>query len=83
MSRLPAEHPNEDTPDMSDRARQVCILGRAEPGSPAYELPGEAGELLARLGITVISGCGSPATRVAAHRALADDLQGRLQELGL
>jgi len=27
--------------------------------------------LLARLGVTVVSGCGSPATRVAAERALA------------
>jgi uncharacterized protein (TIGR00725 family) len=53
------------------RARQVCVLGSAEPGSRAYELAGEAGEKLARLGITVVSGCGSPATRVAAERALA------------
>jgi uncharacterized protein (TIGR00725 family) len=53
------------------RPRQVCILGSAEPGSPAYELAGAAGELLARLGITLVSGCGSPATRVAAERALA------------
>jgi len=53
------------------RARQVCVLGSAEPGSPAYEQAGDAGELLARLGITVVSGCGSPATRVAAERALA------------
>ena len=49
----------------------MCVLGSAEPGSPAYELAGAAGELLAKLGITVISGCGSPATRVAAERALA------------
>jgi len=48
----------------------VCVLGSAEPGSPAFELAGAAGELLARLGITVVSGCGSPATRVAAERAL-------------
>jgi uncharacterized protein (TIGR00725 family) len=34
-------------------------------------MPAQAGELLARLGVTVISGCGSPATRVAAERALA------------
>lgn len=54
----------------SGRARQVCVLGSAEPGSSAYELAGAAGELLARLGITVVSGCGSPATRVAAQRAL-------------
>lgn len=53
------------------RARQVCVLGSAEPGSAAYELAGAAGELLARLGITLVSGCGSPATRVAAERALA------------
>jgi uncharacterized protein (TIGR00725 family) len=53
------------------RARQVSVLGSAEPGSPAFELAGAAGELLAKLGITVISGCGSPATRVAAERALA------------
>ena len=53
------------------RARQVAVLGSAEPGSPAFELAGAAGELLARLGITLVSGCGSPATRVAAERALA------------
>ena len=53
------------------RAPQVCILGSAEPGSAAYQLAGDAGELLAQLGITVVSGCGSPATRVAAERALA------------
>ena len=53
------------------RARQVCVLGSAEPGSRAYELAGDAGEQLARLGITVVSGCGSPATRIAAERALA------------
>lgn len=34
-------------------------------------MAGLAGETLARLGITVVSGCGSPATRVAAERALA------------
>ncbi len=53
------------------RRPQVCILGSAEPGSSAYALAGEAGELLARLGVTVVSGCGSPATRVAAERAIA------------
>jgi uncharacterized protein (TIGR00725 family) len=52
------------------RRPQVCILGSAEPGSQAYELAGAAGALLARLGITVVSGCGSPATRVAAERAI-------------
>jgi uncharacterized protein (TIGR00725 family) len=53
------------------RARQVCVLGSAEPGSSAYEMAGAAGELLARSGITLVSGCGSPATRFAAERALA------------
>ena len=53
------------------RKPQVCILGSAEPGSPAYDLAGEAGGMLARRGITVVSGCGSPATRVAAERAMA------------
>lgn len=52
------------------RPRQVCVLGSAERGSTAFELAGAAGELLARLGITVVSGCGSPATRVAAQRAV-------------
>jgi uncharacterized protein (TIGR00725 family) len=52
------------------RPRQVCVLGSAEPGSPAYELAGAAGELLAKYKITLVSGCGSPATRVAAERAL-------------
>jgi uncharacterized protein (TIGR00725 family) len=55
----------------SNRRPQVCILGSAEPGSTAYELAGEAGALLAKLGVTVVSGCGSPATRVAAERAIA------------
>ena len=52
------------------RRPQVCVLGSAEPGSAAHELAGEAGALLARLGITVVSGCGSPATKVAAERAI-------------
>ena len=55
----------------SNRRPQVCVLGSAEPGSTAHELAGEAGALLAKLGITVVSGCGSPATRVAAERAIA------------
>src|SRR3954471_10350202 len=55
----------------SSRPPQVCVLGSAEPGSRAYDLAGSAGELIARLGITLVSGCGSPATRVAAERALA------------
>ncbi|MFO6419748.1 Rossmann fold nucleotide-binding protein [Hylemonella sp. W303a] len=53
------------------RKPQVCVLGSAEPGSTAYELAGQAGALLARHGITLVSGCGSPATRVAAERAVA------------
>lgn len=62
-------------PEMSNKAGshrkpQVCVLGSAEPGSRAYELAGAAGEALATLGITVVSGCGSPATRVAAERAI-------------
>ncbi len=55
----------------SNRRPQVSILGSAEPGSAAYDRAGEAGALLAELGITVVSGCGSPATRVAAERAVA------------
>jgi uncharacterized protein (TIGR00725 family) len=54
----------------SHRKPQVCVLGSAEPGSRAYELAGDAGEALAGLGITVVSGCGSPATKVAAERAI-------------
>ncbi len=50
---------------------QVSVLGSADPGTPAYDRAGEAGEILARLGLTVVSGCGSPATRLAAERALA------------
>ena len=49
----------------------MSVLGSAEPGTAAYDLAGEAGALLARAGITVVSGCGSPATRHAAERALA------------
>jgi predicted Rossmann-fold nucleotide-binding protein len=59
------------TPALASRPRQICVLGSAEPGSPAFELAGAAGELIARLGLTLVSGCGSPATRVAAERALA------------
>ena len=54
-----------------NRRRQVCVLGSAEPGSAAYALAGEAGRLMAELGITVVSGCGSPATRHAAECAVA------------
>jgi uncharacterized protein (TIGR00725 family) len=55
----------------SIRRPQVSILGSAELGTLAYELAAEAGTLLASLGITLVSGCGSPATRVAAERAIA------------
>ena len=53
------------------RAKQVCVLGSAEPGSQAFDLAGAAGELLASNGLTLVSGCGSPATRNAAEKALA------------
>ncbi len=56
---------------MPIRRPQVSVLGSAEPGSRAFELAAEAGALLARLGITVVSGCGSPATRVAAEKAVS------------
>src|SRR3954468_19907689 len=59
------------SPAPVSRPRQVCVLGSAEKGSRAYELAAAAGELIARLGITLVSGCGSPATRIAAERALA------------
>ncbi|MEM9566105.1 MAG: Rossmann fold nucleotide-binding protein [Actinomycetota bacterium] len=52
------------------RQPQICVLGSAEPGSAAYDLAGEAGRFLAEQGITVVSGCGSPATRHAAERAV-------------
>ena len=55
---------------MHTRRRQVAVLGSAEPGSEAYRLAEEAGRLLARLGLTLVSGSGSPATRVAAQRAV-------------
>jgi hypothetical protein len=61
---MPANH-------AAHRRPQVCVLGSAEPGSAAYDLAAQAGSLLADLGITLISGCGSPATRVAAERAIA------------
>ena len=56
---------------MPDRRAQICVLGSAEPGSDAFRLAGDAGEQIAKLGLTLVSGCGSPATRVAAERALA------------
>lgn len=60
-----------ETAPAPTRRPQICILGSAEPGSAAYERAAEAGTLLATLGLTVVSGCGSPATRVAAERAVA------------
>lgn len=56
---------------MKSRPPQISILGSAEPGSQAYELAGEAGAMIAGLGFTVVSGCGSPATRHAAEKAMA------------
>jgi uncharacterized protein (TIGR00725 family) len=53
------------------RPPQICVLGSAEPGTKAYELAAAAGELIAQLGFTLVSGCGSPATRIAAETALA------------
>lgn len=53
------------------RRPQVAVLGSADPGSSAVDRAAEAGALLAALGLTVVSGCGSPATRVAAERAIA------------
>lgn len=53
------------------RRPQVCVLGSAEPGSQAYMLASQEGQRMAELGITLVSGCGSPATRVAAECALA------------
>lgn len=54
----------------SIRKPQVSVLGSAEPGSTAYDLAAEAGSLLANRGVTLVSGCGSPATRIAAQRAV-------------
>jgi predicted Rossmann-fold nucleotide-binding protein len=54
----------------ANRRPQVCVLGSAEPGSRACPLAADAGAALAALGITVVSGCGSPATPVAAERAI-------------
>jgi len=57
--------------DFTTRPPQICFLGSAGPGSGAYDLSAEAGELIASLGYTLVSGCGSAATRVAAERAHA------------
>lgn len=55
----------------SFRKPQIAILGSADPGSPAFDLAAQAGRFLAENGITLVSGCGSPATRVAAEHAVA------------
>lgn len=55
--------------DFESRPPQICVLGSAEAGSAAYALAGAAGDLIASLGFTLVSGCGSPATREAAARA--------------
>ena len=52
------------------RPPQIAVLGSAEPGSTSFDLAGAAGEHMAKLGYTVVSGCGSPATRHAAERAV-------------
>jgi uncharacterized protein (TIGR00725 family) len=61
---------SDERMNMSHRKPQICVLGSAERDSRAYEVAGQAGETLAGLGITVVSGCGSPVTRVAAERAI-------------
>lgn len=53
------------------RKPQLAILGSADPGSDAFERAAEAGRFLAEQGITLVSGCGSAATRVAAEQAVA------------
>ncbi|MCB1589615.1 MAG: Rossmann fold nucleotide-binding protein [Xanthomonadales bacterium] len=53
------------------RPMQIAVLGSAETGSAAHALAGAAGELIAELGMTLVSGCGSAATRHAAERAIA------------
>lgn len=55
--------------NFAQRAPQICILGSAEQGSEAYNLAKNVGLLVAKLGFTLISGCGSAATRVAAQSA--------------
>ena len=57
--------------NFEQRPPQICVLGSAEPGSASYDLAGDAGEYLATIGFTVVSGCGSDATRHAAERAVA------------
>ncbi|GLR70331.1 hypothetical protein [Agaribacter marinus] len=55
--------------DFRNRPPQISILGSAERGSSAYLMAEQAGILIAKLGFTLISGCGSPATRAAAQAA--------------
>lgn len=62
---------NQNIQKPTNRSPQIAVLGSAELGSAAYALAGEAGKLIAELGYTLISGCGSPATRHAAETALA------------
>lgn len=59
-------------PQHASRTRrpQIAVLGSAEPGSASFELAGAAGRLIAELGLTLVSGCGSPATREAAQQAV-------------
>lgn len=56
--------------DFAERPPQICVLGSAEEATAGFELAAEAGALVAGLGYTLVSGCGSAATRVAAERAL-------------
>jgi uncharacterized protein (TIGR00725 family) len=63
--------PTTSIPAVRRHGFQVSVLGSADPDTTGYERAGEAGEALARMGLILVSGCGSPATRVAAERALA------------
>jgi len=53
------------------RPPQICVLGSADKGSPAYDMAVEAGQRIAKNGFTLVSGCGSDATRAAAESALS------------
>ena len=57
--------------DFARRPPQVAVLGSADAGSAAHALAARAGALVAELGYTLVSGCGSEATRAAAENALA------------
>ena len=56
--------------DYARRPPRIAVLGSADEGSAAHALAARAGTLVAELGYTLVSGCGSQATRAAAERAL-------------